>query len=104
MAKLLLVSMYFLGFYLNAGSNLQPNKLEGFVRDSQTGLPIEKALVYISKGEEEALTDASGHFSIRTQSVGSITLTAEKTGFQLQAVKVNIDQQPFIFKLIKVQR
>lgn len=104
MAKLLLVSMYFLGFYLNAGSNLQPHKLEGVVRDSQTNLPVEKALVFIAKGEEEALTDASGHFSIRTQSSGLIEVSVEKIGFHSQTVKLNTDNQPIIFKLIKVQR
>lgn len=43
-----------------------PDLVKGKLIDSLTGLPVEKAYIYIISGEEEALSSKDGSFEIMT--------------------------------------
>jgi hypothetical protein len=63
-------------------SHAQPNAvlIKGKVINESTGKPIGDVHVFIVDGEEEALTNAQGEFTIRSWQKGPFKVTAEKAG------------------------
>jgi hypothetical protein len=55
-----------------------PVLIEGKVLAEKTGLPVYHAHVYILDGEEEALTDNNGDFSIKSWQRTPFKLTVER--------------------------
>ncbi len=74
-----------------------PVVIQGTVVDSHSGQPLSKAYLYIISGEEEAMTDAAGRFSISTWQPFPVTVTATYPGYVKTGVRVeNKDTRPTI--------
>lgn len=59
-----------------------PNTIQGTITNSSTGKTVEKAYVYIISGEEEALTDRKGVFSIATWQELPLTVIVEHPAYK----------------------
>lgn len=73
--------------------------VSGVVLADNTGKPLSNAHVYIVHGEEEALTNSKGEFSIETAKKFPVTLTAEHQGFKKFQAMVTSPGQKQIIKL-----
>lgn len=68
---------------------------------SDTGKPVAGALVYVTPGEEEALTKEKGEFSIETSKKTPFVLTAEHWEYQKATVTVTDAGKRVTIKLTK---
>ncbi len=67
-------------------------RMEGRVRDSQTGEPLPGANVQLVKTSLGASTDAEGRFTIRDIPPGSYTLRATYVGYRQKEVTVRVNE------------
>lgn len=91
MKALLLMALPILSF--SSGTGRPPSTLGGVVLDAASGQPLEKAYVYTVKGEEEALTNSRGAFSLKTWQVLPVTLTVQHLEGGESRVKVTAPTQ-----------
>lgn len=56
--------------------------MEGVILLSENDQPVERALVYITNGEEETITDAGGTFSLKTWKGLPLEITIEHLDYQ----------------------
>ncbi len=70
----MLILTFFASFQQRVSS---PVILEGVVLEDATLKPVANAYVYAVKGEEEALTDKHGFFTIKTWQSLPVTLTVQ---------------------------
>jgi hypothetical protein len=77
----------------------RPYTIEGAITNSTTGKNIENAYVYIVSGEEEALTNAKGVFTISTWQQLPVTLIVEHPTFKQKKIRVADASQYQLIKL-----
>jgi hypothetical protein len=77
----------------------RPSTIEGAITNSTTGKQIENAYVYIVSGEEEALTNAKGVFTISTWQQLPVTLIVEHPTFKQKKIRVIDASQYQLIKL-----
>ena len=74
-----------LEIYNNQGSEVAYGSIEGFVQDKESGLPLEKANVFIVSTfdlpVQSAITTEDGFFQLSTVPVGSHNLVVSKTSY-----------------------
>lgn len=63
--------------------------VQGIVIDKQTNQPISNSYIYIVRGEEEALTDSKGKFSINTWQSLPVTLTVDDPKYKKVTITVS---------------
>ncbi len=91
--------------FIFTGSNLAQKTgaiiVEGKVVAANTGDPVVNAHVYILDGEEEALTNNKGEFSIRSWQKAPFKLTAEKhNGYEKTSIVIT---NPSIKQVIRLK-
>ncbi|MBL7709220.1 MAG: carboxypeptidase-like regulatory domain-containing protein, partial [Chitinophagaceae bacterium] len=64
------------------------NTVTGVVVSEKTGKPVADALVYVTLGEEEALSNAKGEFKITTIRKLPLLLTAEHWDYKKQQLDI----------------
>lgn len=65
-----------------------PVEIRGVVMNAETGKPIKGIYLFVTEGEEEALTDAKGEFRIRTWKPMPLLLTSQNQDYHNVRVKV----------------
>ncbi len=65
-----------------------PAELKGVVVSGADKKPVAKAYIVAVSGEEEALTDADGNFTLRTWQSFPVTLVVQRDGYQTRKVLV----------------
>lgn len=65
-----------------------PVEVKGVVTNAETGKPISGIYLFVTEGEEEALTDAKGEFKIRTWKPLPFVLTSQNPDYQNVKLKV----------------
>lgn len=63
-----------------------PRTISGTVENAGSGAPVEKALIYISKGNEEVLSNRSGSFSLKTWQDFPVKIIIEHPDFTTTSV------------------
>lgn len=77
----------------------RPYTIEGAVKNSASGKSIENVYIYITSGEEEALSNSKGAFTISTWQELPVTLVIEHPVYQKQKIRITDASQ---FQLIKL--
>lgn len=78
-----------------------PSLIRGIVQDAATREPLPNMHVYIIKGEEEAITDSRGNFSIRSWQSFPLRIQATGKGYVLKEIQVVNDRQQIAILLTK---
>jgi hypothetical protein len=74
-----------------------PQTIQGTITNSSTGKTVDKVYIYIISGEEEALTDTKGIFSIATWQDLPVTLIIEHPVFKKKRLRISdASQHQFI--------
>ena len=79
----------------------QPVRIEGKVTELDSGSPVSKAHVFITKGEEETFSDHQGTFLLETLKSLPVTITIEKAGYSTEEVKVTTVGKSILVSLKK---
>jgi hypothetical protein len=75
----------------------RPHNIQGTISNSNTGKTVENAYIYIISGEEEALTDKKGVFTISTWQELPVTLIIEHPVFRKKKIRIaDASQHQFI--------
>jgi hypothetical protein len=77
----------------------KPLTIEGAVKNSATGKSIENVYIYITSGEEEALSNNKGTFTISTWQELPVTLVIEHPVYRQQKVRITNASQYQLIKL-----
>jgi hypothetical protein len=77
----------------------RPSTIEGAVKNSTTGKYIENVYIYITSGEEEALSNHKGAFTISTWQDLPVTLVIEHPVYKKQQVRITDASQYQLIKL-----
>lgn len=77
----------------------RPHTITGAVKNNSTGKYIENAYVYITSGEEEALSNNKGAFTISTWQDLPVTLVIEHPVYQKQKIRITDASQYQLIKL-----
>lgn len=85
------------GFTLATPGNI--NTVTGVVVSEKTGKPVADALVYVTLGEEEALTNVKGEFKITTIRKLPLVLTTEHWDYKKQQLDITDINQKLQVKL-----
>jgi vitamin B12 transporter len=75
---------------LTSGFSQETTSLKGFVRDAQTGLPIEGASILIEGISKGTFTDADGKFNIAGIKTGQVVLVVSFVGYSSSKTSANI--------------
>lgn len=78
-----------------------PRTISGTVENAGTGAPVENALVYISKGNEEVLTTRSGNFSLKTWQDLPVKIIVEHPDFSTTTVLLDKNENAGKIRLYK---
>lgn len=78
---------------------LLSNTVTGIVVSEKTGKPVADAFVYVTLGEEEALTNAKGEFKITTVRKLPLTITTEHWEYKKQQLDVTETGQKLLIRL-----
>lgn len=93
--------LYFTGM---AQEKKGPLVVRGVVQDAATREPLPNIHVYIIKGEEEAVTDSRGNFSIRSWQNFPLKVQASGKGYVSREAQVTNDRQQVTILLTKVNK
>jgi hypothetical protein len=77
----------------------RPSTIEGAVKNSTTGKYIENVYIYITSGEEEALSNHKGAFTISTWQDLPVTLVIEHPVYKKQKIRITDASQYQLIKL-----
>ncbi|WP_207510758.1 hypothetical protein [Longitalea luteola] len=77
----------------------KPYTIEGAVKNSATGKYIENAYIYIISGEEEALSNNKGAFTISTWQELPVILSIEHPVYNKKKIRVTDASQYQLIKL-----
>lgn len=66
----------------------RPYTIEGTIKSNNNGKYIENAYIYIVSGEEEALTNRKGVFTISTWQELPVTLVIEHPSFKQKKIRI----------------
>jgi hypothetical protein len=94
-----LAPVFFILFGHRVIESDQVQVVSGTVVSDKTGKAVVNAHVYIIDGEDEALTNAKGEFSIRTSQKLPVTLTVEHTNYQKTSISVSNALQKQVIRL-----
>jgi protocatechuate 3,4-dioxygenase beta subunit len=97
--SILLAPLFFILFGYSASLHNDVQVVEGTVVGDKGGKPVANAHVYIIDGEEEALTNARGEFSIRTAQKFPLRVTAEHKDHQKASVVISNAGQKQVIRL-----
>ncbi|HEX9935171.1 MAG TPA: carboxypeptidase regulatory-like domain-containing protein [bacterium] len=89
---------------VSAGSANEYGKLEGVVKDSETGKPIQNVYVYVDGCPTAAMTNSSGKFFLNDVPTGSCTLKVGKNGYYPFENGVTVEKRRTGTLTIKLQR
>jgi len=81
----------------------KPYTIEGAVKNSATGKSIENVYIYITSGEEEALSNSKGTFTISTWQELPVTLVIEHPVYKQQKIRITDASQYQLIKLYPKQ-
>ncbi|HEX2845503.1 MAG TPA: carboxypeptidase-like regulatory domain-containing protein [Chitinophagaceae bacterium] len=65
-----------------------PVEIKGIVVNAETGKPIPGIYLFVTEGEEEALTDAKGEFRIKTWKPLPLVLTSQNSDYHTVRLKI----------------
>jgi len=65
-----------------------PVEIKGIVISAETGKPLPGIYLFVTEGEEEALTDAKGEFKIKTWRPLPLVLTSQNTNYHTVRLKI----------------
>ncbi len=91
MRKLILaLGLLFISQLLLSTTNQKTGSAEvsGKVINAQTGKPVENVYLYITEGEEEAISNSRGTFRITTWRKLPVTLTIQHPGYEKQQIRI----------------
>lgn len=80
-------------------SRVIPSTIEGVVVEEGSGLPVEKAHIYIVKGEEEAITGSKGSFRILTWKKFPVNVVSEHAQYEARTTTLAGPGDKFIIRL-----
>lgn len=80
-------------------SRVIPSTISGIVVEQESGLPVEKAHVYIIKGEEESITDSKGVFRILSWKKFPVAIITEHAKYEVLSTKVTSAGEGLIIKV-----
>ncbi len=78
-----------------------PVEIRGVVTNVETGKPIAGMYLFVTEGEEEALTNAKGEFRIKTWRALPLLLTSQNQDYHTVKVKVS---QPEALVNVKLKK
>jgi hypothetical protein len=64
-------------------------EITGTVTNARTGKALENVYLYITEGEEEAVTNSKGRFKITTWRKAPLVLTVQHPGYEKQRLKIS---------------
>jgi hypothetical protein len=67
----------------------EANEVSGIIICEETKLPVEKAYLYVVKGEEEATTDANGTFRFTTWQDKPVKVFVSHKNFKSRVITLN---------------
>jgi hypothetical protein len=73
--------------------------IEGVVLGKEDNRPLANAYVYVTKGEEEAVTDRQGRFRLITWQNLPVTITAEYPGYKKLSLQARKQGEKLLFEL-----
>jgi len=73
--------------------------VEGVVLRKEDNRPLANAYVYVTKGEEEAVTDQQGRFRVTTWQNLPVTITAEYPGYKKLSLQASRQGDKLLFAL-----
>jgi hypothetical protein len=100
MFKILMLGLLLPWNYLPGYKPVKPLHLKGIVVDAGTGLPVDKAYLYIVKGEEETLSNNKGEFTLTSWQQVPLQVTVIHRDFKRKEIKV-LSAQPLKLALEK---
>ena len=77
----------------------RPHTITWALKNNSTGKYIENAYVYITSGEEEALSNNKGAFTVSTWQDLPVTLVIEHPVFQKKKIRITDASQYLLIKL-----
>jgi hypothetical protein len=77
----------------------RPHTIAGAVRNSTTDKYIENVYIYITSGEEEALSNSKGAFTISTWQDLPVTLVIEHPVYKQKKIRITDASQYQLIKL-----
>lgn len=77
----------------------RPHNIQGTISNRNTGKTVENAYIYIISGEEEALTDRKGVFTISTWQDLPVTLIIEHPVYKKKKIKIDDASQHLFITL-----
>jgi hypothetical protein len=77
----------------------KPYKIEGAVKNSATGKYIENVYIYVTSGEEEALSNNKGAFTISTWQELPVILSIEHPVYNKKKIRITDASQYQLIKL-----
>ncbi|MET0463658.1 MAG: carboxypeptidase-like regulatory domain-containing protein [Chitinophagaceae bacterium] len=78
-----------------------PVEIRGVVTNAETGKPIQGMYLFVTEGEEEALTNAKGEFRIKTWKALPLVLTSQNQEYHTVKLKVSQPETVVNVKLKK---
>lgn len=72
----------------HAQKRTTPVEIKGVVTNAETGKPIPGVYLFVTEGEEEALTDSKGGFTIKTWKPLPLLLTSQAQDYHNVRLKV----------------
>lgn len=78
-----------------------PVEIKGIVISAETGKPIPGIYLFVTEGEEEALTDSKGEFRIKTWKPLPLVLTSQNINYHPVRLKVTQASSVISVKLRK---
>jgi len=67
----------------------EANEVSGIVISEETKLPIDKAYLYVVKGEEEAITDVKGIFRFTTWQDKPVKVFVSHNNYKSRVITLN---------------
>lgn len=77
----------------------RPHTIEGLITNKITGKQLENVYIYIVSGEEEALTNQKGVFTIATWQDLPVTLIIEHPTYKQKRIRITDASQYQVIKL-----
>jgi hypothetical protein len=78
-----------------------PVEIHGVVTNAETGKPIQGMYLFVTEGEEEALTNSKGEFRIKTWKALPLLLTSQNQEYHTVKLKVSQAEAVVSVKLKK---
>lgn len=90
------VSFFFL---YHVREEASPQTVRGTVVSAVSQEPLKNAFVHVIEGEEEALTDAKGHFKLETFQPFPVTITVQRENYRKTKLRVAAPGQKLVIAI-----